>query len=537
MSDAPVRPKAVLTLWACILSSSLVGIDGVMTPVALPEIARDFGVGLVVQQWVVAACMLALGSLLLVGGALGDAYNRWRVFGIGTAAYAAASLVSALAPNATVLIGGRFLQGMAAALVVPGALSIITTTFAGAERSKAIGTWTAWSGVSVIVGPAIGGALVGTVGWRAVYGVLVVLSLLVLYLIVRAAPANVAQEPSGKVDVAGALLAVPIVGGPVFAFIQGPSIGWANPLVVGGFVAGVLAAVTFVWWERRAPSPLVPFELFGNRTFTMLNVVTFVLYAALICTGVYVILFLQQTAGYGPIAAGLSSVIPMMVLFVLAKPIGSLADRLGTIRPFIAGGSLLVAASVLLLLRTDGDADFFTVVLPWGLAHGVGLSLVVSPLTAGVLSSADERHAGAASGVNNAVARVGSLFGVAVVGMLISVQFSSGLHDELDNDDLSPSAHAAISASIDRPLDVAVGDAVADGDVAVVELTLTEASVDAFRFGVGAIALLALLGSVLAFVGIDRSRPKYSAAGANGGCLFGTHEDHPASVDLGERGA
>jgi MFS family permease len=421
------------------------------------------------------------------------------------------------------------MQGVAAALMVPGALSIITTTFSGRERSKAIGTWTAWSGVSVIVGPAIGGMLV-EISWRLVYGILVPLSLVVVYLIAKAAPehdrevsADVAS--AGKVDIVGALLAVPIVGGPVFSLIQGPAIGWMHPLVVGGIVVGVVAAVAFVRWERRAPRPLVPFELFGDRTFTVLNVVTFILYAALICSGVYIVLFLQQTAGYPPAAAGLASVIPMMVLFFLAKPIGTIADRFGATRLFIAGGSLIVAISLAYVMRIDADAAFLTVVLPWGLLHGLGLSLVVSPLTAGVLNSADEQHAGAASGVNNAVARVGSLFGVAIVGVIVSMQFSSALDSTLDGDNLSAEARDVVDQAEKRPLEVTFEADITSGERDVVERALSDASVDAFRVGMGTLAGLALVAAGVAFAGIKRQRHQYSAAGAGGGCLYGAHED------------
>lgn len=505
---SPAQPKARLALVACILSSSLVGIDGVMTPVALPAVAEDLGVGLVVQQWVVAAYLLALGSLMLVGGALGDAFDRWRVFAGGTAAYGVAAMVTALAPTSAVLIGGRFLQGAAAALTVPAALSVITTTFAGADRSKAIGTWTAWSGVSMIVGPGVGGLLVEAFSWRAIYGVLGPLSLVVVCMIVRAAPAGARPATTGPVDRLGAVLAVPIVGGPVFALIQAPEIGWASPPVVAALSGGVAAAAAFVSWERRAPNPLVPFAVFRSRAFTNLNVVTFLLYAGFIGGGVYVVLFLQQTAGYAPAAAGLASVLPMVVLFFLARPLGAVADRYDSPRPFITGGALLVLVSMAFLLRTDADADLWTVVLPWGLVHGLGLALVVAPLTEAVVGAVDEGHAGIASGINNAVARVGSLFGIAVVGLLIASQFSAGVTDRVAQTDLSAETRAALRTAADSPLTTKL-DADADvdpGDRRLVEQAMTGASVDAFRLGIGGVGVILLLGTLLTVVGFDIRR-------------------------------
>jgi predicted MFS family arabinose efflux permease len=499
----------------------LIGMDGVMTPVALPAIAADLGVGLAVQQWVVAASMLTLGSLLLVGGALGDSYNRWLVLGAGTLGFGIAAAVSALAPNAGVLITGRFLQGAAAAVMVPGALAIVMAAFDGAARSRAIGIWTAWTSLSVIAGPAIAGMLVDAISWRATFGALVPLSVAVVFLIFRAAPGVTAEAEGNSVDVRGAVLAVPAVGGPVFALIQGPQMGWGHPLVVGAWALAGAAAIAFVRVERRAANPLVPFAMFRSRVFAVLNLVTLVLYAALICGGVYLVLFLQQTAGYGPAAAGLASVVPMIVLFLFAKRAGALADRYGP-RLFVAGGALISGAGILLLLRTDAEADFLTVVLPSVVVHGVGLALVVSPLTAGVLGATEAGHAGTASGINNAVARVGSLLGVAVVGLVISFQFVASVDDAVS----SPGpVRSALEDAKARPLTTTTQAEIAGSEKQAVEEALTAASVDAFHSGVVVLGGLALLASLLAAVGMGDHRHRFRAARSQGGCLVGAHED------------
>lgn len=520
-----------LTLVACVLSSSLVGVDSMMTSVALPAIAEDMGAGLAAQQWVVAAFLLALGSLLLVGGALGDLYDRWLVFAVGTAGFGLAALVSALAPNVPVLVAGRLLQGAAAALLVPSVLAVISTTFDGEERSRAIGVWTAWSGVSIVVGPGLGGLLVDLVSWRAVYGVLVPASALVIVLIVRAAPAATVRTERRPLDRVGALLAVPVVGGPVLALIQAPDMGWGSPVVVGALVAGLLAGAGFVIRERTAAVPLLPSALFRIRTFTVLNLVTFVLYAALISSGVYTVLFLQQTAGYSPAVAGLASVVPVAVLFALSKRFGALADRFGP-RPFVVGGSAVVAVGLLLLVRVDADAVLATTVLPSVLVHGLGLAMVVAPLTAGVLASVDDDHAGVASGINNAVARIGSLLGVAVIGLVISVQFTQAVDDELGTAALSTPARVAADQAGQRPFQTVPDADLGAGETRILTDALTGASVDAFRIGAGVLAGLACVAALLAVVGLPVRHRRFRAQNCPGGALVGAHpEALPAVAD------
>ncbi|MEV4002790.1 MFS transporter [Actinomadura sp. NPDC049753] len=507
-------------LVACILSSSLVGMDGMMTPVALPDIADDLNAGLAVQQWVVAAFLLALGSLLLVGGALGDVFDRWRIFAAGTAAFGASALLVALAPSAPLLVGGRLLQGAAAALVVPGALAVITTTFEGDERSRAIGSWTAWSGLSVVAGPLVGGVLVDAVSWRAVYGALVPMAAVTLLFILRATPRGARESKGGRVDWQGALLAVPAVGGPVFALIQGPETGWGRPAVVGALAAGGAAIAGLAWWERRTPDPLLPVRLLRVPAFSTLNVITLILYGALISSGFYTVLFLQQTAGYPPAAAGLAAAVPVMVLLALSRRFGALADRYGP-RWFIAGGALVAAAGILLMLRTDAEADLLTVVLPSVLVHGAGLAMLVAPLTSTVLSAAPDGLAGAASGVNNAVARIGSLLGTVAVGIMVSASFPAAL----DGRDLPP---AVVRQAQDRPLVSTPPAGVPASEQDHVRRALSAASVDTFHTAVGAIGGLALLAAVIgvgAAVGTRRPRRRFAAARGPGGALHGAHRD------------
>lgn len=521
--SAGSRKRAVLA--ACILSSSLVGLDSMMTTVALPAIAEDLGVGLTVQQWVVAGFLLALGSLLLAGGALGDVYDRWMVFGVGTAAFGLAALLCALAPSAGLLITGRFVQGAAAALMVPSVLAVITTSFSGAERSRAIGSWTAWSGLAVIAGPALGGVLIEALSWRAIYGVSVPLTAVVVFLILRAAPTRTRRRTADRVDWAGALLGVPAVGGPAFALIQGPAAGWGDPLVLGAIVMGGLSMVALIWWERgHARQPALAMHLFTNRNFVVLNMATFLLYGALISSGVYTVLFLSETAGYSAAAAGLAAAAPIIVLFFLSTPFGSLADRF-PMRLFIGGGSLVIGVGILLLLRAEADADFLGVVLPSVVLHGLGLAMVVAPLTAAVLAAAGDEHAGVASGINNAVARIGSLFAIAVVGVIVLARFSAALDQTVDGQRLSPAAQDALEQARQRPFTTRVDGDLAPDQSQLVGDALRDASVDAFRVGVVGIGALALLAGLLAVLGIRGQQRTFEAARCPGGALAGAHRD------------
>lgn len=512
-------------LVACILASSLVGLDSMMTTVALPVIAADLGGGLAVQQWVVAAFLIALGSLLLPGGALGDAYDRWLVFGLGTLGFGLGALLCSLAPSAAVLIAGRLVQGVAAALMVPSVLAIITASFSGRERQRAIATWTAWSGVAVIAGPVLGGALVELLSWRAVYGVLVPLCALVVFIIVRAAPSRRKRRPADdRMDWGGGLLGVPAVGGPAFALIHGPVTGWGNPLILVALALGCMSMAALVSWERRARRPLIPPQLFANREFVLLNAITLLLYGGLISSGVYTVLFLNQTAGYSATGAGLAAAVPMVVLFVLSTPFGRLADRYPP-RIFLGAGGLLAGTGILLLLRVDERADFMGVVLPSVLLHGLGLAMLVAPLTAAVLTAAGTDHAGVASGINNAVARLGSLFAIAVTGALIFAQFSVSVDNDLRAQRLGPAAQQQLEHARERPLSTDVAGGLTPADATRLGDALSDASVDSFRLGIGVIGGLVLLAGLIGALGVRARQRGWQAGGCPGGSLVGAHRD------------
>jgi EmrB/QacA subfamily drug resistance transporter len=408
-----------LILVACILGSGIVFVDSTVVTVALPAITRDLGGGLVLQEWVVSAYLLTLGSLILVGGSLGDLFGGKRVFMIGVAAFGVTSFLCAVAPDGNTLIATRALQGVAGALLTPSALATITSVFSGEERGAAIGSWTAWTGIAILAGPLVGGWLVKTISWRAIFFINLPFVLLTLALLVVALPGRQATERRARVDVVGGVLCVLGLGGPVFALIEEPKRGLGDPLILATALVGIAMLAIFVVWERRHPDPMLPLRLFRRRNFTWANVETLTVYAALSTMGFFLVLFLQQLAGYSPLQAGATTVPITIVMFLLSPRVGRLSMRLGP-RFFMGAGPLICAVGLLGIRRLSPGFSYWTELLPPLLVFSVGLSLVVAPLTTTVLADAGERDAGIASGVNNAVARVAGLLGIAIVGAAIA---------------------------------------------------------------------------------------------------------------------
>jgi EmrB/QacA subfamily drug resistance transporter len=407
-----------LTLLAAILGSAVATIDSSIVNVALPAIEQDLGGGLSAQQWVSNAYLLTLASLILFGGSLGDIYGERRVFAIGLSAFGALSIACALAPTIEVLIAARALQGAAGALVTPSSLAIIVAAFGPKERGAAIGSWTAWGAIAAIVGPLAGGWIVDQVSWRWIFAINVPLVLMTLILVFAAVPRTV-PVAGRRVDFLGAGLCALGLGGFTFALIEQPHYGWSSPVILVPLIGGVVAFAAFLGYERRAPEPMLKLELFARRNFAVANAETLGMYAGLGILFFFLVIFLQQVAGYTALKSGLTTLPVTVVMFAFSRRFGALADRLGP-RLFIGAGPLIAAGGIVLLSRVGMHPSYVTDLLPALLVFALGLSLTVAPLTATVLADADESDAGIASAINNAVARVASLVGVSVVGVVVA---------------------------------------------------------------------------------------------------------------------
>jgi EmrB/QacA subfamily drug resistance transporter len=518
-----------LTLVACILGSGMVFLDGTVMNVALPAIQNDLNAGLADQQWIVEAFLLTLSSLLLVGGSLDDIFERRTVFAAGVAGFGVMSLACAVAPTVELLIVARALQGAAGALLVPSTLAIIIATFPPAERGGAIGTWTAWAGISTVLGPIGGGVLIDVASWRWVFLINLPLVVLTLWLVKTAVPRMRSAEPGARVDWLGGVLTCIGLGGVIVALIEQPARGWGDPVVAVGGIAGVVALVLFVLHERRTPAPMLPLELFRSRNFSVGNVGTLTLYAGLGGAMFFMGIYLQQVGGYSAVAAGAAFLPFTLEMFFLSKRMGALADRIGP-RLFMGGGPIVAGLGLLLLLRVGLAPNYFTDVLPGVLVFGFGMSCTVAPLTATVLGSIDEKHSGVASGVNNAIARVASLLAIAVLGAAVASSFGSSVDEKLAGRTLSPVAQSAVDEAKARSLAVAPADRVPEpAERAQVRAALEDSSKSAFHLGLGLGALLVLAGGVVSLVGIENPRREVPCEACPGGALVGASEElaHP----------
>ncbi|MGH2910436.1 MAG: DHA2 family efflux MFS transporter permease subunit [Solirubrobacteraceae bacterium] len=518
-SDAADRRKR-LALLAAIMGSFVAGLDATAVNVALPAIRGDLGGGLAGQQWVSNAYLLALGSLILVGGSLGDVFGERRVFWIGVAGFGVMSLLCAVAPSIEVLIACRAVQGGFGALLTPSALAVIVAAFPADERSAAIGSWTAWAGIATVVGPLAGGFLIEAVSWRLIFAVNIPFVVITLLLVSAAVPARTRETGHARVDWLGAVLTFCGLAGPVLALIRQPVVGFGSPQVWGPGLGGPVLLVVFLVHERRTAAPMLPLGLFRRRNFTVGNLQTFAQYGGLGVTFFLLVLFLQEVAGYRALQAGFALMPSTIVMFVLSKRMGRLADRFGP-RLFMGLGPLVAAVGLALMLRLGAHVNYFTDLLPALVIFSIGLACTVAPLTAAVLSDAEESNAGIASGVNNAIARVAGLLAIAAVGAVISAQFSSTLDRQLAGRALSPAARSAVAQARKQTLS-SVDPARAGADVAA---AVQSASVHAFHVGIGISASLVALGGLLGLAGIRNPRRAVRCADCAGGQIAGQPVD------------
>lgn len=418
---APLRLSSARGRWVLattVLGSGLAMLDSTVVNVALGRIGEDLDAGFSGLQWTVNAYTLSLAALILLGGSLGDRFGRRRVFLVGVVWFAAASLLCGLAPDIELLIAARGLQGVGGALLTPGSLAIIAASFHAEDRSAAVGAWSGLSGIAAAIGPLVGGWLV-EIDWRLVFLINVPVAVLVVIVAVRYVPESRDPDAGGRLDLTGTLLAAAGLGALTFGLTRAGEVGF-GATVVTTVVAGVACLVAFVVVEARSTHPLVPLELFRNAQFSAANAVTLLVYAALGVIFVLLVLQLQVVSGWSPLAAG-SALLPVTVVMLLfSSRAGALAQRIGPRLPMTLG-PLLAAGGVLWMGRIGAGASYVLDVLAPVLLFAAGLTLLVAPLTATVLDAADDRHAGIASGVNNAVARTAGLLAVAVVPAAVGI--------------------------------------------------------------------------------------------------------------------
>ena len=525
-----------LTLVACILGSGIAFLDGTVVGVALPTIQRDLGGGLAAQQWISNAYLLTLGSLILVGGSLGDVLGERRVFAVGVAGFGVTSLLCALAPSIEALIAARALQGVAGALLIPSALATIVSTFPPQERGKAIGSWTAWAGIFTVLGPLAGGELLAITSWRWIFVINLPLAAVTVTLILRVMPGGSHQRRARQIDYRGAVLCALGLAGPVFALIEQPRLGWSSPAVIIPLVAGIGFFAAFLAYEARAPDPMLPLGLFRRHNFTVGNVETFSMYAGLAVLFFFLVLYLQQVAGYTPLQSGLATLPATLVMFATSRRWGALADRHGP-RFFMGVGPLVAAAGLALLTSLGTRVDYLTDVLPAVLVFSIGLSMTVAPLTAAVLAGVDDDQAGIASGVNNAIARVAGLLATAAIGAVISAQFASALDSKLAHVPLGPRAQVSVAEAKKLPLGRAPVSSVPPGQAVAVSRASAQASEESFHLGMGVAAVLVAVGGIVGLVGIENPRRVVRAETCEGGQIVAAPLDAAGCPEAGRAAA
>lgn len=489
----PLTAPERWTLAATVLGSSMAFLDGTVVNVALSAVQRDLNATAGGVQWVVGAYALMLAALTLAGGALGDAYGRKKVYGV--VVFAAASLACGLAPSLAFLIAARTVQGIGAALLVPGSLAMIGAVFDPGRRGRGVGLWSAASSVMTLLGPVAGGWLVDAASWRWVFYLNLPLALGVLLLLPRVPET---QTPGARPDWPGAVSITAALGGLAYAFTRAGEVGW-DVLAFGSLAVSIVGFAVFLLWEARAEHPMLPLKLFKNPVFTGTNLLTLLLYGALGAVGLYLPLYLIGARGFTATAAG-AALLPLSILLAsLSGPFGSLADRHGP-RVFLTAGPMLAGVGFALLGL--GRGSYWNAILPGALTLGLGLALTVAPLSSAVMGSATRELSGVASGVNNAVARAASLLAVAALGLLLVASYRGALDTRLEAAKVAPELRQNAVSQAARLTDLKLPD----GASPAAKQAVKTAFADAFRNVALASGALGLLGGVAGFFFLGGAR-------------------------------
>jgi EmrB/QacA subfamily drug resistance transporter len=489
-------------LAATILGSSLAFIDGTVVNVALPAIQKDLNATASELQWVVESYALFLAALVLVGGSLGDHYGRRRIFGIGVIIFAITSAICGFAPDSFTLIMARAAQGIGGALLVPSSLALISATFPPEERGQAIGTWSSFTTITSALGPVLGGWLVENISWRAAFLINIPLAGIVLAIIWLRLPESRNEAMEGtKLDWLGAGLATIGLGALVFGLIEAGSLGLGNPLVVVSLISGVVTLVVFGVVEGRLKNPMMPLKLFQSRTFSGANLLTLFMYAALGASMYYFPLNLVQVQGYSPAAAGAALLPFTFIMFFLSRWAGGLVSRVGA-KILLVVGTLIASVGMFMFSLPGIDGNYWLTFFPAIIVLGIGMAIVVAPITTTVMGAVDSGYAGTASGINNAVARTAGLIAIAVVGIVVTLTFNSSLDKRISSLELPPNVRQQVEEQRDKLAGAEITTASAELRPKL-QTAIKESFVEAYRLQIYINTVLALLSAIVAALLIE----------------------------------
>jgi EmrB/QacA subfamily drug resistance transporter len=504
MEDREIESSSALSpaterwvLAAMILGSSITFIDGTVVNVALPVLQSELKTSVVGAQWIVESYALMLAALLLTGGSLGDFYGRRRVYAVGVALFAVASIWCGLSPDIAHMIIARAVQGVGAALLVPGSLAIISATFSGEKRGAAIGTWSGFTAIAAGVGPVLGGWLIANFSWRWIFFINVPLALIVLLIVWRHVPESRDEQEKGGLDYLGAFLATIGLGGVVFALIESGSKGFGNSVVITSLTGGLIALALFILTERKTRAPMMPLELFKSKTFAGANLLTLFLYSALGGILFFLPFNLIQVQGYSPTAAG-SALLPfVLTMFLLSRSAGNLVARYGSRLPLTVGPIIAAIGFLLFSFPGTGAESYWTSFFPAIMVMSLGMTITVAPLTATVMGAVETHQAGIASGVNNAVSRTASLLAIALFGILMLGTFKSNFNRQLQSLNLPAEIQTRLKAETNSLTAIKLPEELNDETKQALDRAIKESFIEGFRLITYICAGLALL-SVLA---------------------------------------
>ena len=514
ISSAPrtVSRRSVSGLWvlvATILGSSMAFIDSSVVNVALPVLQENLNATSADVQWVVEAYLLLLASLVLLGGTLGDHFGRRRIFATGIAIFSLASVWCGLSPTIGSLILARAVQGVGAALLVPGSLAIISASFSPDRRGRAIGTWSGFTSITSAIGPIVGGALVQYASWRWVFFLNVPLAVIILVILFWHVPESRDETAQGGLDWAGALLATIGLGAIVYGLIEAGALSFLHPLVLSSLAIGVVTFAAFLLLEARLPNPMLPLSLFRSSTFSGTNLLTLLLYAA---QGGIMFFFpfnLIQVQGYPPTLAAIAFLPYVLIMFSLSRWTGGLVDRYGAKLPLIVG-PVIAAIGLALFAIPDIGGSYWVTFFPAVLVMGLGMTITVAPLTTAVMGSVEERHAGIASGINNAVARTAGLLAIAVLGIVVVTAFQGNLTYQLAQLSLPASVERVIAMQGHKLAAIQIPTSVSNGMHAQLKHAIDEAFVASFRLVALICSGLALLSACCSWFMIGGGKSRYA---------------------------